>query len=71
MNWLLRSFAPGRPNSAGGFGTHVVPVRDVQWDRPVFRAPGLPAYPRLFNTVPFSAMRPLRPTRKQACETHS
>ena len=64
MNWLPRTFAPGRPDAAGGFGSHVVPVRDVQWGRPVFRPPDLPACPRLFDTVPFTAMRPLRPTRR-------
>jgi hypothetical protein len=64
MNWLPRTFAPGRPAAAGGFGSHVVPVRDVQWGRPIFRPPDLPACPRLFDTVPFTAMRPLRPTRR-------
>jgi hypothetical protein len=68
MNWLLRTFAPGRPAAAGGFGSHVVPVRDVQWGRPVFRPPELPVCPRLFDTVPFTAMRPLRPTRRGKLE---
>jgi len=54
--------------AAGGRTSHVVPVHDVQWDRPVFRPPELPAYPRLFNTVPFTAMRALRPTRREAVE---
>jgi hypothetical protein len=64
MNWLPKSIAPGRPAVAAGRSSHVVPVRDVQWGRPVFRPPQLPVYPRLFDTVPFSAMRPLRPTRR-------
>jgi hypothetical protein len=64
MNWLPRTFAPGRPAAAGGSGSHVVPVRDVQWGRPVFRPPELPVCPRLFDTVPFTAMRPVRPTRR-------
>jgi hypothetical protein len=63
MNFRPRTSASRRPAFAGGPDSHVVPVRDVQWDRPVFRPPELPAYPRLFNTVPFTAMRPLRPTR--------
>jgi len=65
MNWLLRTTAPGRPATVGGHRSHVVPVRDLQWDRPVFRPPALPAYPRLFNTVPFTAMMPLRPTSRE------
>ena len=69
MNWLPRTIAPGRPAATGGFVSHVVPVRDVQWGRPVFRPPALPAYPRLFNTVPFTAMRPLRPTSREKHET--
>jgi hypothetical protein len=68
MNWLLKSNALARPVSAAGRISFVVPVRDVQWDRPVFRPPELPVYPRLFDTVPFSAMRPLRPTRREACD---
>ena len=68
MNFLSRTPVTRRPPAAGGHGTHVVPVRDVQWGRPVFRPPELPAYPRLSNTVPFTAMRPLRPTRREAVE---
>jgi hypothetical protein len=63
MNFHPRTSASRQPANAGGTDSHVVPVRDVQWERPVFRPPELPAYPRLFNTVPFTAMRPLRPTR--------
>ncbi len=62
MNFLPQSFTFRRPRSAAGPRSHVVPVRDVQWGRPIFRAPELPAYPQLANTVPFTAMRPLRPT---------
>jgi hypothetical protein len=62
MNFLPRTIALRRPLSAGGLRSHIVPVRDVQWGRPVFRPPELPAYPRLGNIVPFSYMRPLRPT---------
>jgi hypothetical protein len=43
-------------------------VHDVQWGRPVFRPPELPVDPRLFNTVPFTAMRPLQPTRRGRLE---
>lgn len=66
MNFLPRSSAARRPHSAGTAGSHVVPVRDVQWGRPVFRPPALPSYPLLADTVPFTAMRPLRPTRRDA-----
>gem|GEM_PF-803735 len=64
MNFLPRTFSSRHPNGAGGPRSHVVPVHDVQWGRPVFRPPELPVYPRLFNTVPFTAMRPLQPTRR-------
>ena len=63
MNFRPRTSGSRFPAFALRPDSHVVPVRDVQWDRPVFRPPELPAYPRLFNTVPFTAMRPLRPTR--------
>ncbi|MDD2764464.1 MAG: hypothetical protein PHE83_10870 [Opitutaceae bacterium] len=62
MHFLPQTPAYGRRPGAGSLRTHVVPVRDVQWGRPVFRPPELPSSPRLFNTVPFTAMRPLRPT---------
>jgi hypothetical protein len=68
MNWPTRTSALGRPDPARGNGSHVVPVLDVQWGRPVFRPPALPAHPRLFNTVPFTAMRPLRPTSREKHE---
>ncbi len=68
MNWLSRTMATGRPASPGGIRSHVVPVRDVQWGRPVFRPPALPAFPRLFNSMPFTAMRPLRPTSRERHE---
>ena len=68
MTWNPRTSTRAHPANAGGFGSHVVPVRDVQWGRPVFRPPQLPAYPRLFNTVPFTAMRPLRPTNREKQE---
>jgi hypothetical protein len=64
MNWLPKSIAHGRPAVTAGRNSHVVPVRDVQWGRPVFRPPQLPVYPRSFEARPFSAMRPLRPTRR-------
>ena len=62
MHFLPRGFSYGHRPGAGALKSHVVPVRDVQWGRPVFRPPELPSHPRLFNTVPFTAMRPLRPT---------
>ncbi len=69
MNFLPRTSESRRLPAAGVRGSHVVPPRDVQWDRPVFRPPELPAIPRLFNGVPFTAMRPLRPTRREAMES--
>ncbi len=69
MTFLPKKTSSRSPAATGARGTHVVPVRDVQWDRPVFRPPALPAYPRLFNTVPFTAMRAVRPTRREAVET--
>jgi hypothetical protein len=68
MNFPSHDSASRRQPSAGGHGSHVVPVRDVQWGRPVFRPPELPAYPRPSHVVPFKAMRPLRPTRREALE---
>jgi len=71
MNFLPQSFTFRRPRSASGPRSHVVPVRDVQWGKPVFRAPELPVYPRLSNTVPFTAMRPVRPTGSERPEAGS
>jgi len=68
MNFLPRTSSSRRAHAAGGHRTHVVPVRDVEWGRPVFRPPELPAYPRKSDPVPFSAMRPLRPTCRGAVE---
>ena len=68
MTFLSKKTSSRHPPAPGGRGSHVVPVRDVEWDRPVFRPPALPAYPRLSTTVPFTAMRALRPTRREAVE---
>jgi hypothetical protein len=68
MNFLPRTSSSRLPSDAGGPDSRVVPVHDVQWDRPVFRPPELPVDPRLFNTVPFTAMRPLQPTRRGRLE---
>ena len=68
MTFLPKKTPSRMPVGASTRGTHVVPVRDVQWDRPIFRPPELPVYPRLFNSVPFTAMRALRPTRPEAVE---
>jgi len=67
MSFLPRT-SSSRRAAAGSHRTHVVPVRDVEWDRPVFRPPQLPAYPRPSSATPFTAMRPLRPTRRGAIE---
>jgi hypothetical protein len=71
MNFLPPTFTFRRPHSAGGLRSHVVPVRDVQWGRPVFRPPELPAYPQPGSTAPFTAMRPLRPTSLGKQEVNS
>ncbi len=71
MNFLPQSFTFRRTRSNSGPRSHVVPVRDVQWGRPIFRAPELPAYPRLRDAVPFTAMRPLRPTGSERPEPGS
>ena len=65
MNWLLRT-AARKPAAHPAFvhDTVAVPVRDVQWNRPVFRPPALTAHPPLLGKVPFAAMNPLRPTRR-------
>ena len=68
MNFRPRLSSSRQRALLGGPDSHVVPVRDVQWGRPVFRPPELPALPRLFTTVPFTAMRPLRPTRPEKVE---
>jgi hypothetical protein len=68
MNFLTRTSSSHLPSGADGPDSRVVPVHDVQWGRPVFRPPELPVHPRLFNTVPFTAMRPLQPTRRGRLE---
>jgi hypothetical protein len=35
----------------------VVPHYDVQWARPVFRAPSLPTPAQIHSEIPFTAMR--------------
>jgi hypothetical protein len=64
MNSVPQTPSSRLPSGAGRRGSRIVPVHDVQWGRPVFRPPELPLNPRLFNTVPFTAMRPLQPTRR-------
>ena len=64
MSFLPQTSSSRLPSGADSPDFHVVPVRDVQWGRPVFRPPELPVNPRLYNTVPFTAMRPLQPTRR-------
>ena len=68
MNFLPQTSSSRLPSGAGGPDSRVLPVHDVQWGRPVFRPPELPVDPRLFNTVPFTAMRPLQPTRRGRLE---
>lgn len=43
---------PRQPGSA-----LVVPHYDVQWARPIFRAPSLPTPAQLHTEVPFTALR--------------
>lgn len=33
----------------------VVPMHDVQWNRPIFRAPSLPSARQMFSEIPFTA----------------
>jgi hypothetical protein len=68
VNFPSHNSVPYHQPSAGGHGSHAVPLRDVMWGRPVFRPPELPAYPRPSHAVPFTAMRPLRPTCLEALE---
>jgi hypothetical protein len=68
VNFPSHNSASRRQPAAGGHGSHAVPLRDVVWGRPVFRPPELPAYSRPSNVVPFKAMRPLRPTCREALE---
>ncbi|HTX65658.1 MAG TPA: hypothetical protein VMD31_07785 [Opitutaceae bacterium] len=67
MTFLPRT-SSSRRRAAAGHRTHVVPVRDVEWDRPVFRPPQLPSFPPSSEAAPFTAMRPLRPTRRGTVE---
>ncbi len=71
MNFLAQSFTFRRSHQAAASRSQAAPARDIQWGRPVFRAPDLPMYPRLNNTVPFTAMRPLRPTSPDKQEVGS
>jgi hypothetical protein len=68
MSLLPRTSGSRRAHAGGGHRTQAVPVRDVEWGRPVFRPPELPVYPRPSDAAPFTAMRPLRPTRRGAVE---
>jgi len=49
---------PPRPSDS----VVVVPHYDVQWARPVFRAPSLPTPAQIHGEIPFTAMR-ITPTR--------
>ncbi len=44
---------PPRPSDS----VVVVPHYDVQWARPVFRAPSLPTPAQIHSEIPFTAMR--------------
>lgn len=44
---------PPRPSDS----VLVVPHYDVQWARPVFRAPSLPTPAQLHGEIPFTALR--------------
>ena len=71
MNFLPQSFTFRRTHKTVDARSQAEPARDVQWGRHVFRPPELPVYPRLHNTVPFTAMRPLRPTSPGKHEVNS
>jgi len=51
---------PSRPASS-----LVVPAYDVQWARPIFRAPSLPTQPQLYREIPFTVLR-LKPDAARA-----
>jgi len=55
---------PPRPSDS----VVVVPHYDVQWARPVFRAPSLPTPAQIHGEIPFTAMRitPTRPRTQRA-----
>jgi len=42
------------PSQRDSEAVHLVRNRDLQWDRPVFRAPTLPTPRQLYNELPFS-----------------
>ena len=48
-----QSLPPPRPQGS----VLVVPHYDVQWARPIFRAPSLPTPAQMHNEVPFTSFR--------------
>lgn len=53
------------PAARAGGASHVVPRIDVQWDRPVFRAPTLPTPNQLGSEVPFFVKFPSKLPRRR------
>lgn len=49
------------PPPAPHHSTLVVPRHDVQWARPIFRAPSLPTHPQLYREIPFTVLRLRQP----------
>ncbi|HEY0945919.1 MAG TPA: hypothetical protein VGD81_11660 [Opitutaceae bacterium] len=49
---------PPKPDHSGARVHHVyfVPRHDVQWNRPIFRAPTLPALQNIHSELPFTAV---------------
>jgi hypothetical protein len=43
-------------------------TRDITWDRPLFRPPGLPNPRVMFDPLPFTAQR-IRSSRRQATKS--
>ena len=48
-----RSFSPKFASSLDGVGQGSPLVRDIAWDRPIFRAPLLPNPRVIFDPLPF------------------
>jgi len=55
--------APSLPPKAQPFATFEVASFDVQWNKPVFRAPDLPARVNISAEIPFTPLR-VTETRK-------
>lgn len=55
-----------QPATRSDGSVRVIPHYDVQWRRPIFRAPTLPSPTQIYAEVPFTAVRLLRAKAIQA-----